>query len=73
MRDYDFDDIQRRREAGEQWASIAASYGRSKQAVEQVTRRHFAPKPTRLQKVAAKVAKVAMEEARREVAGEAKP
>ncbi len=69
MRDYDFDDIQRRRAAGERWASIAAHYGCTKQAVEQATRRHLAPKPTRLQRVAAKVAKVAMEEARRELRG----
>jgi hypothetical protein len=69
MRDYDFDDIKRRRDAGEQWSSIAERYGRSKQAVSQAMARHLAPKPTRLQKVAAKVAKVAMEEARRELRG----
>lgn len=70
---YDFDDIKKRRAAGERWASIAAHYGCTKQAVEQATRRKFAPKPSRLEKVAAKVAKVAMEEARREVAKEVKP
>ncbi len=68
-RPYDFEDIKRRRDAGETWASIAVGYGCAKQAVEQAFRRHFAPKPTRILKLAAKVAKVAMEEARRELRG----
>lgn len=68
-RPYDFEDIKRRRDAGERWASIAAHYGCSKQAVEQATRRHFAPKPGKLDKLAAKVARVAREEARRELRG----
>jgi hypothetical protein len=47
-RPYDFEDIKRRRDAGEKWASIAADYGRSKQAVEVATRRAAAPGEDRM-------------------------
>jgi len=66
-RPYDFEDIKRRREKGEKWASIAADYGRTKQAVEVAARRHSSPGAVSVEKAAYKLANAALKWARQEV------
>jgi len=66
-RPYDFEDIKRRREKGEKWASIAADYGRSKQAVEVAARRASAPGEVSVMKLATKLVRRVYKEVRREV------
>lgn len=66
-RPYDFDDIKRRRAAGESWASIAATYDRTKQAVEVATRRALSPGAVSVEKAAHKLANAALRWARSEV------
>ena len=65
-RPYDFEDIKRRRDAGEKWASIAADYGRSKQAVEVAARRHSSSTVS-VERAALKLAHAALKWARQEV------
>jgi hypothetical protein len=66
-RPYDFEDIKRRREKGEKWASIAADYGRTKQAVEVAARRASAPGEVSVLKLATKLVRRVYKEVRREV------
>jgi hypothetical protein len=66
-RPYDFEDIKRRREKGEKWASIAKDYGRSKQAVEVATRRASAPGDVSVLRIATKLVRSVYKEVRREV------
>ena len=65
-RPYDFDDIRKRREKGEKWASIASDYGRSKQAVEVALRRHSSTGAVSVEKAAHKLAHAALRWARSE-------
>jgi len=66
-RPYDFEDIKARRIAGESWASIAATYDRTKQAVEAASRRHSSPGAVSVEKAATKLAHAALRWARQEV------
>ena len=66
-RPYDFDDIKRRRAAGESWASIAATYDRTKQAVEVASRRHSSTGVVSVEKAAFRLANAALKWARGQV------
>jgi predicted transcriptional regulator len=66
-RPYDFEDIRKRRDAGEKWASIAADYGRTKQAVEVAARRAAAPGEVSVLRIATKLVRSVYKEVRREV------
>jgi len=66
-RPYDFEDIRKRRDAGEKWASIASDYGRTKQAVEVAARRASAPGEVSVLRLATKLVRRVYKEVQREV------